>query len=256
MLKIAGGEDVEVVRHELDRAVAVGRGGIHRLELEREAFGEVPRAHADGLEVLHLPQGDRDLLDLEVGELRGPDRVEFLEARGEVPVPVQVRDHEEGQALVALAHRGELQLPDEGLLQARLGGGDLREVLAVLVVASRSAGLVVAERDHVLGLRGRLGLLGGRRLRAVVRGAARRPRGRPARGGDFPRGSARAPGCSSTVDSWSNRIDCCSCGVSVRCWDSLSWRLCFMSKAAGRIRESARGGSSPRGRPFGPLHYR
>src|SRR4029077_5497726 len=26
----------------------------------------------------------------------------------------------------------------------------------------------------------------------------------------------------------SSRIDCCNCGVSVRCWLSLSWRVCFM----------------------------
>src|ERR1700687_3855706 len=28
-------------------------------------------------------------------------------------------------------------------------------------------------------------------------------------------------------------MDCWSCGVSVRCCDSLSWRLCFMSKVRG-----------------------
>src|SRR5438132_14114189 len=28
-------------------------------------------------------------------------------------------------------------------------------------------------------------------------------------------------------------MDCCSWGVSVRCCDSLSWRLCFMSRDAG-----------------------
>src|SRR5438034_5225416 len=33
---------------------------------------------------------------------------------------------------------------------------------------------------------------------------------------------------SSSVESCSRRIDCCSCGVSVRCCESLSWRVGFM----------------------------
>src|SRR5882672_1678395 len=33
---------------------------------------------------------------------------------------------------------------------------------------------------------------------------------------------------SSSVDNCSSRIDCCSCGVSVRCWESRIWRECFM----------------------------
>src|SRR4029079_19276349 len=33
---------------------------------------------------------------------------------------------------------------------------------------------------------------------------------------------------SSSVDNWSSRIDCCSCGVSVRCWLSLSWSVGFI----------------------------
>src|SRR5512135_2436875 len=34
---------------------------------------------------------------------------------------------------------------------------------------------------------------------------------------------------NSTVDSCSRRMDCCNWGVRVRCWESLSCRLCFMN---------------------------
>src|SRR5581483_7641856 len=39
---------------------------------------------------------------------------------------------------------------------------------------------------------------------------------------------------SSSVDNCSNRMDCCSCGVSVRCCDSLSCRECFMGRMGMR----------------------
>src|SRR5690606_13242378 len=41
---------------------------------------------------------------------------------------------------------------------------------------------------------------------------------------------------SSIVDNCSSLMDCCSCGVSVRCWESLSWRLGFI--AMGRCAPS------------------
>ena len=35
------------------------------------------------------------------------------------------------------------------------------------------------------------------------------------------------------IDSCNSRIDCCSCGVSARCCESLSWRKVSWRRAAG-----------------------
>jgi hypothetical protein len=57
--------------------------------------------------------------------------------------------------------------------------------------------------------------------------------------------------CSSSVDSWSSRIDCCSCGVSARCCESRTWSVCFHGAAtlpSGRCPQGARpgcGGPAP-----------
>src|SRR5436309_14146891 len=37
------------------------------------------------------------------------------------------------------------------------------------------------------------------------------------------------------VESCSRRIDCCSCGVSVRCCESLSCRVCFIEMRRGDL---------------------
>src|SRR5256885_6335070 len=37
------------------------------------------------------------------------------------------------------------------------------------------------------------------------------------------------------VESCSRRIDCCSCGVSVRCCESLSCRVCFIEMGRGYL---------------------
>ena len=77
----------------------------------------------------------------------------------ESAVAVEIRDHEQRKALVALAHRGEAHLADKGLLQRRLRRGDLHEVVVLAFVARAAAGKLVAEGDRVLRLEGGFGYL-------------------------------------------------------------------------------------------------
>jgi hypothetical protein len=126
---------------------------------------------ARGLEVLHLAQRDGELLGLEVLQLRHGGLEEFLQARLQVAVAVQVRDHDEREALVALREIHELELADQVLLQRGLGRGDLGEVIAVVVAAARAAVGFLGEGEGFVrgGALLRLGLGGGRR--GLTRGA-------------------------------------------------------------------------------------
>jgi hypothetical protein len=94
-----------------------------------------------------LAQRDVDLFGLQVGQ-RGQRRLaDLLEVLLEVAVLVEVPDDERGQALVALGEARERDLREQVLLQRRLRGGELREVVAVLVVraGARSRAVLVGE---------------------------------------------------------------------------------------------------------------
>ncbi len=80
---------------------------------------------------------------------------------------------------------------------------------------------------------------------------------------------ARFPGSARASTSCSSRIDCCNCGVSVRCCESLSCRECFievpdMGELVFKrqpVRQAAtadclKAGNARRGRPCGRFHYR
>ena len=157
-VEVARGEHVEVLGDERDRGVAMRRRLGQRAQLQLEAFGHVARAHARGLEVVHVAQRDLQVLDLDVGHVRGERRLaQLLELLLEVAVLVEVADDHRGDALVALGEAGERELLQQVILQRGLGCRELREVVALVVVAPRAAGgAVLVAEAVVLGEVGRL----------------------------------------------------------------------------------------------------
>ncbi len=150
LVEVARGEHVEVPGHELDGAVAVRRRFGHRAQLQLEAFRDVACTDARGLEVLHVLQRDLQVLDLDVGHRGDGGRAKLLEVLLEVAVLVEVADDHRGDALVALGEADERQLRFEMLGERGLRGGELGEVVAVVVLAARGAGADVLVAEAVV----------------------------------------------------------------------------------------------------------
>jgi hypothetical protein len=124
---------------ERDGLVAVLGIARQRLQLQLEALGDVAGADAGGLEVLHVAQRDLQLLDLDVGNRGAGGLTQLLELALEVAVLVEVADDDGRQLLVALGEAGERQLLHEVVLQRGLEGGELGEIVAVVILAPRAA---------------------------------------------------------------------------------------------------------------------
>jgi hypothetical protein len=171
-----------VHRHELDGAVAVRRGFGHRAQLQLEAFGDVACAHARGLEVLHVLQRNLQVLDFDVGHRGDGGSPKLLQVLLEVAVLVEVADDHRGDALVALGEAHQRQLRFEMLDERGLRGGELGEVVAIVVLAARGAGadVFVAEAMLVGEVRGLFARIGAGDLLALAFLAKRLARGRRA----------------------------------------------------------------------------
>ncbi len=206
-VEIARGEHVQVLGDEVDGGVAMRRRFGDGLQLQLEALRDVARAHARGLEVVHVAQRDVEVLDLEVRDRAQRGFVKLFQALLEVAVFVEVAHDERGHLLVALGEAGERELLQQVLLERGLGGGELREVVAILVLGARAAGgrvlvaeaMVVGERGGLVAAVVAARLLAGLALAQVV------SPGGSAGGGGVPAASSGGPRSERSRSGFSAR---------------------------------------------------
>ena len=251
----------QVIAH--DRAGVCNDGGQfrgrarHRAQLQVQAFADVARADAGGIEALQQSQRCLQFVRLDFG-LRRADGEQVLQALVQVAVVVKRVDQQFDQRTVARRRLGARHLREQVILQR--GGGACPLARVVVVFAPAFAASAPVERRVASRLEcGVRGFASGRRLApfavAVAVGAGTWRRSFVACDGAIrlhPDGKGERVVVpleqrvvrerlldllvSSTVDNLERRrIDCCNWGVSARCCDSRSERAGFMPLAsAGR----------------------
>ncbi|MNE34005.1 hypothetical protein D3C80_1277050 [compost metagenome] len=116
-----------------------GRAGRQLLQLQEQALAEVARADAQRLELLHAVQDHLHLVQLDVQF--GIERLEdLLEAFVEIAVVVDRIDDRHGDQPVVVAHRRQVELPEQVAVQAFARRGAGGEVPLVIVADRQAAG--------------------------------------------------------------------------------------------------------------------
>lgn len=121
----------------------VGAGRVHGVELEPQAFAQVPGPHASRLEALQQLQGGGELqrVDLQfLGGVLAQQLGQLLQAAGEVAVVVQGLDEQAHQLPVPLPQGREAQLVVEVLLQAVMMAVGLLEIVVLVIVVAAAMG--------------------------------------------------------------------------------------------------------------------
>ena len=242
-VKSRAASSVEVLARR-SRALALRCGVVAGSAFSCSARHSPRRARADagGLEVLQVPQRDRQLLELDARARRQQrgDLLEVLRAgsrrrrarRSAASTSMRSRSRKlvsESCAQQVIAQRGRSAASCGNCASSSSSSppcaAPVSPPLSALTSRCRSRGVRrrSASRSRSCA-RLQLSAAGRRRRR-------RRPRAvvfALERG--FPCRKRSISWLSSSVDSCSSRIDCCSCGVSVRCWESWSWSECFMAE--------------------------
>ena len=248
-------------------------------QLQRQAFGEVARAHAGRLQALQ--QAQRALQPSTSSSLAAPRVVagrpqalgDLLERVGEVAVLVERLDqHVHGRRVLVGAGAGRAagragDPAGDRRRRAALGGIELVVAVDGARLAGRLADAIEVRRARcrspsprarwcrtrrrrstgAVARRLEAGLGGAARL-ALADGSARVSRSAPigsntgaasssASRNGFCSSICSTSWCSSSVESCSRRIDCCSCGVSARCCDRRTCSHGFMARSAAYIRK-------------------
>ena len=167
--QLALGDQLQVMTGDLQRGGEAGRGRIELPQLQLDAFADRACPDARRVERLHALEHLGDLLGggLDLGLERLGD---FIQRLGDVAVVAYGIDDGARDGQVARCEAGELELPQQVLLQ-RLAARVGVLLLAFLVVAAAPGGLgradavlapaLVENLDAVLGAAfGALGLLG------------------------------------------------------------------------------------------------
>ena len=107
--------------------------------MQQQAFAQIARADPGGFELLDAVQHDFDFVefDLQFWVERVGD---FLERLFEIALIVDAVDQRGGDQSIGIAHRREIELPEQVALQADAGRRAAGEVPLVIIVAGQAAG--------------------------------------------------------------------------------------------------------------------
>jgi hypothetical protein len=212
--------------------------------LQRQAFLRIARTDAGRIEVLQVAQGDAEFFEQGFAQLVvfADQQVDQLVQRlRQVAVVTQGFDQEADQRPFAVGQLGHRHLRAEVLAQgirrglgfAAVGVVVVGVALAVaagevhapafVVAAARFLALLALIGSAADGLRCRLRIARGPRLNSgrFSPGSSRSSRGFSCRAWSIS-------AFNSSVDNCRSLIDCCNCGVSARCCESLSWSPCLI----------------------------
>ena len=136
---VPAAEDVQVVTDQTLRFVQPWCAIGQLAQLQQQALAQVARADAGRFELLDATQNDLDLVELDFQF--GIERVDdFLQRLFEVALFVDAVDQGGRDQPVGVAHRGEVELPQQMALQTDAARCTAGEVPLVVIVAGQAAG--------------------------------------------------------------------------------------------------------------------
>ena len=139
---VARGEKLQVLFRDLQGQAANRVAFLQAAQLQAQAFPRRACADAGGLEVLQVPQRDRELLEAGLGLLR-KQAGDFLERLGQVAVFVEDIDQQGDEGAVTIAEIDQRQLGEQVIAQRRgIGRGEV--AVAFLVVGPAPVGGEIA----------------------------------------------------------------------------------------------------------------
>ena len=113
---LLGGKLIEMAFRNPQGQVESRRLRIELLKLQTDAFADRTRAHAGGIETLHLAEYALDLHDVAI-ELRKEAVPDLFQAVGEIAIVIDGIDHGTANRVVAWLESRKLELPRQVLLQ-------------------------------------------------------------------------------------------------------------------------------------------
>ena len=151
---------------DLQRLCAMWRCDRQHRELQLQAFAKVARADAGWIQILQMPQGNVQIVDINV-QFRRQHRDQFGEILLQIAIVVQRVDQQRDELLIVRGNLGQRQLGVQVFAQGLRLGRNLG-ILDFIIVVARSAVAVVFLETRSVGAAMRVA--GGRVSVGIIRG--------------------------------------------------------------------------------------